>query len=399
MSGEDKHSIIRLKPKVSPDKILAGFPWVYDNELVLDRRTKQLTSGKIVELQDSARNFLATAVVNPKSKIFARVITKTDNKILGSELVFKRISAAKALRESIFTDPYYRLINSEADQMPGTIIDRFGNFFVIQPNSVWAENNLDNITDALVELFNPEGVIKNANSRARTLECLDDCSLLIHGSVPTTPLQVPMNGAIYMADLNYGQKTGLFYDQRLNQAFLSSISKNKTVLDVFSHVGGFALAALVGGAVEATAVDASQAALELAEQGAEVSGFKSALSIIKDDGFNALKCLRNEGKKFDIVICDPPAFAPSRQALSSGLRAYERLARISAGVVEEGGILVLCSCSHAASLSKFRESCIRGINSAGRRSSIIFTGFAGPDHPVHPMLSENGYLKSLFFSL
>jgi 23S rRNA (cytosine1962-C5)-methyltransferase len=338
-------------------------------------------------------------VVNPKSKIFARVITKTANKIAGSELVFKRISAAKALRESIFTDPYYRLINSEADQMPGTIIDRFGDFFVIQPNSVWAENNLDNITDALVELFNPEGIIKNANSRARTLEGLDDCSLLIHGSVPTTPLQVPMNGAIYMADLNYGQKTGLFYDQRLNQAFLSSISKNKTVLDVFSHVGGFALAALVGGAVEATAVDASQAALELAEQGAEVSGLKSALSIIKDDGFNALKCLRNEGKKFDIVICDPPAFAPSRQALSSGLRAYERLARISAGLVEEGGILVLCSCSHAASLSKFRESCIRGINSAGRRSSIIFTGFAGPDHPVHPMLSENGYLKSLFFSL
>ena len=179
MSGEDKHSIIRLKPKVSPDKILAGFPWVYDNELVLDRRTKQLTSGKIVELQDSARNFLATAVVNPKSKIFARVITKTANKIGGSELVFKRISAAKALREGIFTDPYYRLINSEADQMPGTIIDRFGDFFVIQPNSVWAENNLDNITDALVELFNPEGVIKNANSRARTLEGLDDCSLLI----------------------------------------------------------------------------------------------------------------------------------------------------------------------------------------------------------------------------
>ena len=399
MSGEDKRSIIRLKPKVSPDRILAGFPWVYDNELVLDRRTKQLTSGKIVKLQDNDRNFLATVVVNPKSKIFARVITQSVNKIGSSELVFDRISAAKALRESIFTDPYYRLINSEADQMPGTIIDRFGDFFVIQPNSVWSENNLENIADVLIKLFNPEGIIKNANSRARTLEGLDDSSLLIHGSVPTIPLQVPMNGAIYMADLNYGQKTGLFYDQRQNHAFLSSISKNKTVLDVFSHVGGFALAALVGGAVEATAVDASQAALDLAEQGAELSGVRSALSIIKDDGFNALKCLRNEGKKFDIVICDPPAFAPSRKALSTGLRAYERLARISSGLVEDRGILVLCSCSHAASLSKFRDSCIRGINSAGRSSSIIFTGFAGPDHPVHPMLSENGYLKSLFFSL
>lgn len=399
MDSNEKYTIIRLKPKVSSAKILAGFPWVYDNELVLDRRTKKLTSGKVVELQDSERNFLATAVVNPNSKIFARVLTNTPKRVEESELVLKRINKAKSLRDSIFKEPYYRLVNSEADQMPGTIIDRFGSFFVIQLNSVWSENNLENITKVLVQLFNPDGIFKNSNSRARALEGLDDRSLIVHGSLPSAPLEVPMNGAIYMADLNQGQKTGLFYDQRQNHAFLASISKNKTVLDVFSHVGGFALAALAGGAAEATGIDSSQAALDLAEQGAIVNGFESAFSVIKDDAFNALKCLRSEEKKFDIVVCDPPAFAPSKQALSSGLRAYERLARISADLVEEGGILVLCSCSHAASLLKFRESCIRGINLAGRNSSIIFTGFAGPDHPVHPMLSENGYLKSLFLSL
>ena len=399
MDSNEKYTIIRLKPKVSSAKILAGFPWVYDNEIVLDRRTKKLTSGKVVELQDSERNFLATAVVNPNSKIFARVLTNTPKRVEESELVLKRINKAKSLRDSIFKEPYYRLVNSEADQMPGTIIDRFGSFFVIQLNSVWSENNLENITKVLVQLFNPDGIFKNSNSRARALEGLDDRSLIVHGSLPSAPLEVPMNGAIYMADLNQGQKTGLFYDQRQNHAFLASISKNKTVLDVFSHVGGFALAALAGGAAEATAIDSSQAALDLAEQGAIVNDFESAFSVIKDDAFNALKCLRSEEKKFDIVVCDPPAFAPSKQALSSGLRAYERLARISADLVEEGGILVLCSCSHAASLLKFRESCIRGINLAGRNSSIIFTGFAGPDHPVHPMLSENGYLKSLFLSL
>ena len=153
MSGEDKHSIIRLKPKVSPDKILAGFPWVYDNELVLDRRTKQLTSGKIVELQDSARNFLATAVVNPKSKIFARVITKTANKIGGSELVFKRISAAKALREGIFTEPYYRLINSAADQMPDsywiqTILKGKGSMPAVRITEEQAQIVIDYIRDS-----------------------------------------------------------------------------------------------------------------------------------------------------------------------------------------------------------------------------------------------------------
>ena len=128
MNEFQKYPIIRLKPKVSAGKILAGFPWVYDNELVLDRRTKKIPSGTIVELQDSERNFLATAVVNSKSKIFARVISKNNKNIVGSELVLKRISAAKLLRESFFKDPYYRLINSEADRMPGTIIDRFGDF-------------------------------------------------------------------------------------------------------------------------------------------------------------------------------------------------------------------------------------------------------------------------------
>ena len=171
------------------------------------------------------------------------------------------------------------------------------------------------------------------------------------------------------------------------------------MLDVFSHVGGFALAALAGGATHATSVDGSAAALALAQQGAEQSGLADRFATRQGDAFDVLEALAQEGAQFDVVICDPPAFAPSKPALEKGLRAYERVARLAAPLVAEGGYLGLCSCSHAAELSLFRNASARGIGRAGRRGQIIHTGFAGPDHPLMPQLAESGYLKSVFFRL
>ncbi len=202
-----------------------------------------------------------------------------------------------------------------------------------------------------------------------------------------------------MADLTGGQKTGIFFDQRPNQAFAQSLSDGARVLDVFSHVGGFGLACLAGGAVSALAVDGSQPALDLAEEGARQSGVSDRFTTRKGDAFDVLAALAKEGAKFDVVICDPPAFAPSRQALEAGLRAYERVARLSSLLVADGGYLGLCSCSHAADLTRSRQASVRGIGRAGRRAQLIHTGFAGPVHPMHPMLAESGYLKALFFRL
>jgi 23S rRNA (cytosine1962-C5)-methyltransferase len=171
------------------------------------------------------------------------------------------------------------------------------------------------------------------------------------------------------------------------------------VLDVFSHVGGFALAALAAGARSALAVDGSAPALDLAMQGATATGVADRFETRKSDAFAALEALGTEGAQFDLVVCDPPAFAPSKSALQQGLRAYERVARLAAPLVAPGGTLVLCSCSHAADLAKFRAACIRGIGRAGRASQIIYTGGAGPDHPLHPQLGETGYLKALAFRL
>lgn len=208
-----------------------------------------------------------------------------------------------------------------------------------------------------------------------------------------------MNGAIYLADLEGGQKTGLFYDQRDNHAFVARLAKGRRVLDVFSHVGGFALAALAAGASSAVSVDGSEPALALAAEGARRMGAADRYQTRRSDAFKALEQLAADGESFDLVICDPPAFAPSKQALDAGLRAYERIARMAVPLVAPGGDLVLCSCSQAADLAEFRAACIRGIGKAGKRAQIVYTGFAGPDHPLHPALAEQSYLKTLVFRL
>ncbi|MGB4828287.1 MAG: class I SAM-dependent methyltransferase, partial [Paracoccaceae bacterium] len=231
------------------------------------------------------------------------------------------------------------------------------------------------------------------------LEGLPDETLVVHGAAPAGPLPVPMNGATYMADVAGGQKTGLFFDQRDNHAFAARLAAGARVLDVFTHVGGFALAALAGGAAQALAVDSSTAALDLARTGAEASGFGDRFETRAGDAFEVLEALGPEGVRFDLVICDPPAFAPAKPTLEAGLRAYERIARLAAPLVSPGGYLVLCSCSHAVDLAAFRNACARGIGRGGRRAQILHTGFAGADHPVLPQLAESSYLKALFFRL
>ncbi|QYZ70809.1 RSP_2647 family RNA methyltransferase [Neotabrizicola shimadae] len=390
--------VVRLRPKAEARAIRHGFPWVYADELVLDRRTQGLMPGALAVLEDAERRPLALVTVNPASKIVARVLDRDPAAEVDEAWLAARLSRALALRERLFDEPFYRLVHAEADGLPGVIIDRFGGAAVIQPNAAWAEMHLEALAAALRAVTGVTTIIKNGSGRARGLEGLAEETTVLSGGV-AGPVPVPMNGAIYMADLTGGQKTGLFYDQRPNHAFAARLARGARVLDVFSHVGGFALAALAGGADHALAVDASAAALDLAGQGAAKMGMADRFATRQGDAFAALEALGAEGARFDLVVCDPPAFAPSKQALEAGLRAYERVARLAAPLVAPGGYLVLCSCSHAADLSAFRNACARGIGRGGRRAQLIHTGFAGSDHPMLPQLAESAYLKSLFFRL
>ncbi|MCL3882878.1 RSP_2647 family RNA methyltransferase [Marivita sp. GX14005] len=391
--------VLRLKPKTKPQAIRRGYPWVYANEVVTDRRTRAITPGAIAVLEDAERQPLALVGVNPNSKIIGRVLDAPDAAAPDRGWFAARLTRALALRERLFDAPFYRLVHAEADGLPGVIIDRFGDIAVIQPNAAWADALLPELADALAEVTGVRTILKNAGGRGRALEGLDDQDAVLLGDAPTAPVPVTMNGATYMADLTGGQKTGLFFDQRPNHAFAARLAQGANVLDVFSHVGGFGLAALAGDAQSALCVDGSEAALTLAEEGAARMGALDRLRTSRGDAFAQLTELGEAGQSFDLVICDPPAFAPSNKAKEAGLRAYERIARLSAPLVAPGGYLVLCSCSHAADLSAFTGACLRGIGRAGRRAQLIHTGQAGPDHPLLPQLAESGYLKALFFRL
>ncbi len=390
---------VRLMPKGDARAIRHGFPWIYANEMVLDRRTKALAPGSLAVLEDAERRPMGVVTVNPNSKIAARMLDQDPETVIDGDWLVARLTRALAHREALYDAPFYRLVHAEADGLPGVVIDRFGDVAVVQPNAAWADAAIEVLAEALIAATGVTTVILNGSGRARSLEGLNDELRVLRGDAPEAPVAVPMNGATYMADLMGGQKTGLFFDQRPNQAFAAGLARGGSVLDVFSHVGGFGLAALAGGAKNALAVDGSAPALDLARAGAEAGGMADRFETRQGDAFDTLAALGAEGAKFDLVVCDPPAFAPSKTALEPGLRAYERIARLAAPLVADGGYLVLCSCSHAADLTKFRNASARGIGKAGRRGTIIYTGFAGPDHPVLPQLAESGYLKALAFRL
>lgn len=390
--------VIRLRPNIDPRPLRRGFPWVYSNQLVTDRRTRALEAGSIATLQDDKRRPLGTVTINPNSKIIARILDRDPEAVINVDWLRARVSRALSLRQTLYDTPFYRLIHAEGDGFPGTIADRFGDAIVVQPNAAWIDARMDQFAQVISDITGASTVLKNAQGRARGLEGLDDVSSVLLGEMPGQ-VEVPMNGVTYIADLEGGQKTGLFYDQRPNHAFVARLSAGADVLDVFSHVGGFALAALAAGAASALAVDGSEPALSLAAKGAELSGVQDRFETRKSDAFEALAALNEEGRRFGSVICDPPAFAPSKSALEAGLRAYEKVARLAAPLVETDGILTLCSCSQAANLSAFRMACLRGIGRAGRQAQLLRTGFAGPDHPLHPSLEESGYLKVLTFRL
>ena len=396
--ADNARPVIRLKPKLDLRRLRRGFPWVYDNELVLDRRTRALPPGSLARLEDAERRPVATVAVNVGSRIAARILDVDPDCAVDSAWLAGRFAAALAHRQRLYPTPHYRLIHAEADGLPGLVVDRYGDALAVQPNAAWAEVRLDEIADALVEATGAAVLVKNAQGRTRGLEGLDQGTGVLRGRLDG-PVAVPMNGATYLADLLGGQKTGLYYDQRENHSMAARLARGGTVLDVFAHVGGFGLAALAAGAERALAVDGSAAALDMARRGAEASGVAGRYEGRQGDAFETMAALGEDGARFGTVVCDPPAFAPSRQALDAGLRAYEKVARLAAGLVAPGGYLVLCSCSHAADLTQFRAASVRGVGRAGRRAQIVHTGFAGPDHPVHPALAESGYLKALFLRL
>ena len=372
-----------------------GSPWIFSNEIRMDDAAKAIAPGAIVNVRGEDGRAFGTGYFNPKSLIAVRLLAEACDAAIDADFFAARLEHALALRDNLYPKPFYRLFHAEGDGVPGLVIDRFGDTLTVQIGTAGMEKQIDVILKALDKVLVPATVILRADAPSRALEGLDNYVKTAKGEGHR--IAVEENGARYIADLREGQKTGWYYDQRDNRAFIASLARGKTVLDAYSYTGGFGILAAKAGAREVVCVDSSAPALALAEESARANGV--AIKPVKADVFEELERLSAAGERFDIVLADPPPFVKSKKDLEPGAKAYRKLARLAASVAAPGGLLMLASCSHNIPAERFAAECAQGLLRSGRRASLIRQAGAGPDHPVHPLLPESAYLKALVYAL
>jgi 23S rRNA (cytosine1962-C5)-methyltransferase len=385
------HPVIRIKPKEGR-RARAGAPWIFSNELATEPKIKALAPGSLVNVEGDDGRDIGVGYFNPKSLIAVRLFEAPKDTKIDAAFLAQRLKHALSLRVALYDKPFFRLVHAEGDRLPGLTTDRFDDACVVQITTAGMEALIEPLRAALDEVLAPKTVILRNDTPSRALEGLES---YVTGDAGR--LSIEENGARYFADPSGGQKTGWYYDQRDNRAFMASLAKGKSVLDAYCYSGGFAIPAALAGAREVIGLDSSQPALSLAEDAAEAN--KVDAQFVKADVFEKLEQLGAQNETFDIVIADPPPFVKSRKDLEAGAKAYRKLARLSASVTAPGGFLLLASCSHNIDMERFASECAIGIARAGRQASLIRQAGAGADHPVHPMLPETAYLKALVYAL
>ena len=376
----------------------SGHPWIYANEVAMTAEAKALPPGSIVSVVNSGGEAMGTAFFSPHTLVVARLLSKRPAQPFTAEFVAERLRNAIGWREKVFSGPYYRLFHAEADGIPGLIIDRFGDGLVCQFNSVGLEMHRDTVLAGIETAVAPGWLLLRNDSAQRALEKLPADVETVTGTVPA-PLEILENGVTYLSDPAGGQKTGWFFDQRLNRAMAAGLAKDARVLDAYCYLGGFGLLAAQHGAKDVTLLDRSAGALSLAADAAAQNGFGDRVRTERAEVFDALETYAASQDKFELVIIDPPAFAKSKKDLPAALRGYRKLARMAAKTVSPGGFLLAASCSHTVDAPSFAQETSRGIQEAGRTSRILRAIGASPDHPTHPHLPESAYLKALLFHL
>ena len=306
-----------------------------------------------------------------------------------------RINIALSLREACFDSPCYRLVYGDSDGLSGLVIDRFYDVFVVQISTAGMEAVVEDIISALNKVFTPSAIVLRCDGKMRTTEGLPSYVEVVQGEVPELcPLEE--NGVSLLAPVLTGQKTGWFYDHRMNRARLAPYVKGKRVLDIFSYIGGWGVQAAAFGAESVTCIDASEYALSFVAENAKLNGVEDKVKCIQGDAFAACKELRELREKFDVVIVDPPAFIPRRRDIKAGEQAYHRINQLAMRLLDKDGILVSASCSMHLQRDRLTEI----IRATGRQTDrfvqIIEQGHQGADHPIVPAIAETEYLKSCF---
>ena len=377
-------------------RLRGGHLWVYSNEIDSQRNALQaFSAGDLVCVRSSGGQLLGSAYMEPQSLICARLYALGKQADLDRALFEKRLGDALQARQACFRQPCYRLVFGDSDMLSGVVIDRFDDILVVQLNNAGIEGYLEPLTAALVGLLAPRGILLRRDSRSRREQGISAGAEVLYGTVPG---EVPLeeNGVKFLAPVHTGQKTGWFYDHRMSRARLADWVKGKSVLDVYSYIGGWGVQAAAFGASEVCCLDSSAPALEGVLKNAALNGLGDRVTIRQGSAPEAMALLREEGRRFDVVILDPPAFVRRRRDLKKGITAYRRINQSALQLLAPGGLLVSASCSMQLSrpdlVSAVQQAAVR----AGCQLRIVEQGFQGPDHPIHPAIPETEYLKTLF---
>jgi 23S rRNA (cytosine1962-C5)-methyltransferase len=375
-----------------------GHPWIYSNEVALDAAGKALPPGALVTVATADGRRLGVASFNAHALISLRLFDRDPGRRIDAGFVAGRLARALELRQRLFAEPYYRLIHAEADGLPGLIVDRFGEALVCQLNTAGMARLEPVLLAALERVLSPAVVVLRNDGVGRHLEGLEPETRVAKGELPGLSV-VRENGANFVFSLSGLQKTGWFYDQRPNRAFVASLAGEARLLDVYAYTGGFGVLAALRGAADVTLIDRSEAALGFALESAQANGVGERVRIRQGDAFDTLAALAAAKERYDVVVLDPPAFVRTRKDLGAGSRAYRKMVRLGASVTARRGFLFAASCSHNMPLEPFEEAVRLGLADADRSGRILQVGFAGPDHPIHPSLPESAYLKSVTLAL
>ena len=373
-------------------RVLAGHMWVYSNEIDTARTPlDQIDPGQTVDILSFNERWLGQGYANPHSLICARIVSRDRRHLFDRSLIIHRLQVALSLRQRLFTEPYYRLVYGESDGLPGLIIDRYDEIYVVQITTSGMELRRDDILFALNKVVHPKSILLRCDQAVRSLEGLQLYSENI-GDVPAR-IELRELGRTFAVSLQEGQKTGWFFDQRDNRARLLPLVKDRTVLDLYSYVGAWGIHSAGCGAEQVTCVDSSQSAIELAQHNAALNGVAHKVQTRKADVADVLKELRAQKQQFDVVVLDPPALIKRKKDLKAGIEGYHRLNQAALQVLSKDGVLVSCSCSYHLPAQELLNIVRQSGTHIDRTLQLLYQGSQAMDHPVHPAMPETQYLK------
>lgn len=370
-------------------RISQGHLWIFSNEI--DKREDSAQTGDLVQIYDSKGSFIASGFYNGNSLIAVRVISK-EEKFSVEELIEKRILSAYNYRKSVYPNrDSFRLVFSESDFLPGLIIDKYNDTFVLQVYSAGIEKNINVVVDTLVSKLNAKNIFTKHDEYFRTLEGLPVEDKIYLG---TAVEEIISDGKLkYKINFEKGQKTGFYFDQCDNREFFGKFCKDKTILDCFCNSGGFGLHAASNEASKVTFVDSSANEIENVKNNRALNELTNETEYVCSDVFDYLEKCATENKKFDIVNIDPPAFAKSKKNLPKAIKAYEKLNRLALEVVKDSGFVFSSSCSHHLKKEDFVDTIRAAAVKAEKNIQLVYTNGASMDHPSLPAMNETEYLK------